>query len=74
MTEHKKTGAQVEGIHFIFCAILMTMVVAITIGKLIQKQNVYGRFYMQIHVAYKAQGSRLNFFLGYQHILTLFPN
>jgi hypothetical protein len=26
--------------------------------------NVYGRFYMQMHVAYKAQGSRLDFFSG----------
>jgi hypothetical protein len=61
MTEHKKTGAQVEGIHLyifnIYCVYIF-----INDNELSQL-NVYGRFYVQMHVAYKAQGSRLDFFL-----------
>jgi hypothetical protein len=57
MTEPKKTGAQVEGIHYIYYLLCY-----INDNELSQL-NVYGRFYMQIHVAYKAQGLRLDFFL-----------
>jgi hypothetical protein len=57
MTEHKKTGAQVEGIYIIYC-VLYTFN-----DNELSQLNVYGRFYMQMHVAYKAQGSRLDFFL-----------